>query len=283
MMNTTAMEQMTKYYWGMLGARAAATGATTTTSIRSWQPPAHGSGGGEPSWEELAFARDAAGHLGGCMWPPRSYTCTFCEREFRSAQALGGHMNVHRRDRARLRQCASPDHDVVQDAQQQQPIACPDDHQQQHQLLQVQESPLFRAKAVFLSDPKSTCDGQLTYNNKEEAVISTTTSPSYISTIIKESKNKVVISIPAATAERKEALERDEEVMAERRKRRRVDQPPDEAVLPFFLRLPAPCERVEHDAKVPKVITSPSSSLLHLAGRQEVDLELRLGSSPKVA
>ncbi|KAL4570500.1 hypothetical protein LXL04_026156 [Taraxacum kok-saghyz] len=35
-------------------------------------------------------------------WPPQSYTCTFCKREFRSAQALGGHMNVHRRDRARL-------------------------------------------------------------------------------------------------------------------------------------------------------------------------------------
>ncbi|XP_041008884.1 transcriptional regulator SUPERMAN-like [Juglans microcarpa x Juglans regia] len=32
------------------------------------------------------------------------YTCRFCNRQFRSAQALGGHMNVHRRDRAaRLR------------------------------------------------------------------------------------------------------------------------------------------------------------------------------------
>ncbi|XP_020591239.1 transcriptional regulator SUPERMAN-like [Phalaenopsis equestris] len=41
-------------------------------------------------------------------WPPRSYTCSFCKREFRSAQALGGHMNVHRRDRARLRQCSPP-------------------------------------------------------------------------------------------------------------------------------------------------------------------------------
>ncbi|CAA0817451.1 Transcriptional regulator SUPERMAN [Striga hermonthica] len=39
----------------------------------------------------------------GFSWPPRSYTCSFCKREFRSAQALGGHMNVHRRDRARLR------------------------------------------------------------------------------------------------------------------------------------------------------------------------------------
>ncbi|TVU33738.1 hypothetical protein EJB05_25571, partial [Eragrostis curvula] len=39
---------------------------------------------------------------GFISWPPRSYPCGFCRREFRSAQALGGHMNVHRRDRARL-------------------------------------------------------------------------------------------------------------------------------------------------------------------------------------
>jgi hypothetical protein len=53
----------------------------------------------------------------GCFpWPPQRsspppsvscYTCGYCRREFRSAQALGGHMNVHRRDRARLRQCCS--------------------------------------------------------------------------------------------------------------------------------------------------------------------------------
>jgi len=66
-----------------------------------------------PSWTP------AAGHnlsLAGCFpWPPpqrslssSSYTCGYCRREFRSAQALGGHMNVHRRDRARLRQCCSP-------------------------------------------------------------------------------------------------------------------------------------------------------------------------------
>ncbi|KAI7996194.1 Zinc finger protein 10 [Camellia lanceoleosa] len=60
------------------------------------------------SWEEQAFAEDAAGPLGGCIWPPRSYTCSFCRREFKSAQALGGHMNVHRRDRARLKQSPSP-------------------------------------------------------------------------------------------------------------------------------------------------------------------------------
>lgn len=59
------------------------------------------------SWEERAFAEDSAGLLGGCIWPPRSYSCSFCGREFRSAQALGGHMNIHRRDRARLRESSN--------------------------------------------------------------------------------------------------------------------------------------------------------------------------------
>ncbi|GLJ41695.1 hypothetical protein SUGI_0862970 [Cryptomeria japonica] len=53
------------------------------------------------SREEQAFAEDTDG---SSTWPPRSYTCSFCRKIFRSAQALGGHMNVHRRDRARLRQ-----------------------------------------------------------------------------------------------------------------------------------------------------------------------------------
>ncbi|CAA2984981.1 probable transcriptional regulator RABBIT EARS [Olea europaea var. sylvestris] len=57
------------------------------------------------SWEVRAFEEDiTAGNQMGCTWPPLSYTCHFCRREFRSAQALGGHMNVHRRDRARLHQ-----------------------------------------------------------------------------------------------------------------------------------------------------------------------------------
>ncbi|KAF2313946.1 hypothetical protein GH714_020777 [Hevea brasiliensis] len=37
----------------------------------------------------------------------------FCKREFRSAQALGGHMNVHRRDRARLRQSPPRDGPIL--------------------------------------------------------------------------------------------------------------------------------------------------------------------------
>lgn len=61
----------------------------------------------DDSWEVRAFELDTNNAL-GATWPPRSYSCNFCRREFRSAQALGGHMNVHRRDRARLLQTPPP-------------------------------------------------------------------------------------------------------------------------------------------------------------------------------
>ncbi|KAL6987665.1 hypothetical protein U1Q18_013412 [Sarracenia purpurea var. burkii] len=54
----------------------------------------------------------ASGHAAG------SYTCTFCKREFSNPQALGGHMNTHRRVRAKLKESSGdlskkifPDHD----------------------------------------------------------------------------------------------------------------------------------------------------------------------------
>ncbi|KAJ0034371.1 transcriptional regulator SUPERMAN-like [Pistacia vera] len=37
----------------------------------------------------------------------RSYECTFCKRGFTNAQALGGHMNIHRKDRAKAKQVPS--------------------------------------------------------------------------------------------------------------------------------------------------------------------------------
>uniref|UniRef100_A0A804K979 C2H2-type domain-containing protein n=1 Tax=Musa acuminata subsp. malaccensis TaxID=214687 RepID=A0A804K979_MUSAM len=80
------------------------------------------------SWEEKAFAEDTAGHLGGCVWPPRSYSCSFCRREFRSAQALGGHMNVHRRDRAKLRESASLSEEAAEEQRQPQG-SCSSHHQ----------------------------------------------------------------------------------------------------------------------------------------------------------
>lgn len=38
----------------------------------------------------------------------RSYECTFCKRGFTNAQALGGHMNIHRKDRAKAKQTTGP-------------------------------------------------------------------------------------------------------------------------------------------------------------------------------
>ncbi|KAI3801493.1 hypothetical protein L1987_29598 [Smallanthus sonchifolius] len=32
---------------------------------------------------------------------PRSYECNFCKRGFTNAQALGGHMNIHRKDKTK--------------------------------------------------------------------------------------------------------------------------------------------------------------------------------------
>ncbi|KAL1539689.1 transcriptional regulator SUPERMAN-like [Salvia divinorum] len=52
-----------------------------------------------------SFERDRAY---GFSWPQRNYSCSFCNKEFKSAQALGGHMNVHRRDRARMRLSPNP-------------------------------------------------------------------------------------------------------------------------------------------------------------------------------
>ncbi|KAF1873407.1 hypothetical protein Lal_00027445 [Lupinus albus] len=77
------------------------TSTTTKSSTWMWNPREHLDD--DDSWEVRAFAEDTK-NIMGTTWPPRSYTCTFCRREFRSAQALGGHMNVHRRDRARLHQ-----------------------------------------------------------------------------------------------------------------------------------------------------------------------------------
>ncbi|PSS13997.1 Transcriptional regulator SUPERMAN like [Actinidia chinensis var. chinensis] len=52
----------------------------------------------------LSFERDLTC---GFSWPQRNYPCGFCKKQFKSAQALGGHMNVHRRERAKLRDSTS--------------------------------------------------------------------------------------------------------------------------------------------------------------------------------
>ncbi|MCD9559133.1 hypothetical protein HAX54_016944 [Datura stramonium] len=37
----------------------------------------------------------------------RSYECNFCKRGFTNAQALGGHMNIHRKDKLKAKQESS--------------------------------------------------------------------------------------------------------------------------------------------------------------------------------
>ncbi|XP_024371225.1 transcriptional regulator TAC1 [Physcomitrium patens] len=69
-------------------------------------------GGDVPYWRKKVLvtntdATDSSGDASTSeQWPPRSYMCNFCRREFRTAQGLGGHMNVHRRERAQANQLA---------------------------------------------------------------------------------------------------------------------------------------------------------------------------------
>lgn len=42
-----------------------------------------------------------------------NYICSFCKKVLRCAQALGGHMNIHRTERARLKQLASINEESV--------------------------------------------------------------------------------------------------------------------------------------------------------------------------
>lgn len=42
------------------------------------------------------------------MGAGRSYECEYCKRGFTTAQALGGHMNIHRKDRAMKRPSSVP-------------------------------------------------------------------------------------------------------------------------------------------------------------------------------
>ena len=212
-----------------------------------------------PSWEEQAFARDAAANL--LVWPPRSYSCNFCRREFRSAQALGGHMNVHRRDRARLR----------------------------HQDDEIQ-----------LQEPQ---DYSYTYKHPLPISNPSTTSPSYATTVKEEERKRHKVLTSMEVRGQKAIHHHDQDLDDEsgrRSKRRRVD---DLVAVPTFVRsmaavvAAAPHEvfALDHSEVLIKIIASPTSSsadpaLLDqpevdqfLKKQQLVDLELRLGTNPKVA
>ncbi|XP_010262603.1 PREDICTED: uncharacterized protein LOC104601105 [Nelumbo nucifera] len=152
------------------------------------------------SWEEQAFAVDSAGHLGGCIWPPRSYTCSFCRREFRSAQALGGHMNVHRRDRARLKQSPTSHDEILHHHHQ---THYPDHQnpctslgvQYPSQLCTLVYSPNPNSNPGVVSSSKSTSrvSAPSTQENcSEQALVS----PSYSSSTVQQHRKGSLLSPP---------------------------------------------------------------------------------------
>ncbi|XP_058215210.1 transcriptional regulator TAC1-like [Rhododendron vialii] len=59
--------------------------------------------------EDAQYQANYSGHV------IRSYTCTFCKRGFSNAQALGGHMNIHRKDRAKLKEFSEGNQTLVSD------------------------------------------------------------------------------------------------------------------------------------------------------------------------
>ncbi|XP_057470964.1 zinc finger protein 10-like [Actinidia eriantha] len=269
------------------------------------QPPTNPYSYGD-SWEEQAFAEDASGALGGCVWPPRSYSCSFCKREFRSAQALGGHMNVHRRDRARLKQSPISPHDEDRHHQQ---------HQNYHHHIDVQypsriHNPNPNSDHVVLAPPSSisrvSSPPPAQENIKEKTFMPLFSSPSlkdfhkkssiyappswstlvahnylHLSDLNNEEKNSnffgskedyVTTDLSASlnlVVQRTRPTSSGDEEEAISYKRRRTDS----AIFKFF----AESDSADHSHNLQSEVLESSSS-----SEEELDLELRLGDRPEV-
>ncbi|KAL2533776.1 zinc finger protein 10 [Abeliophyllum distichum] len=230
------------------------------------------------SWEEQAFAEDASGPLGGCIWPPRSYNCSFCGREFRSAQALGGHMNVHRRDRARLRQSPIPKtHELVLN-----PGKCFDFHEYPSDQIYT-----FFYNSNSDSDPVRVSDQQQQKLSSKKRV----SSYSSFSQIIQEERHKNMVPLsPPSSSEKKSKI-------SESNNRAKEDYPVAESlnlvVCPTRTNASsdeevASCKRRKTDANPLIFFQKPSPVLdrchpqsemhkLCSSSIEELDLELRLG------
>ncbi|XP_072975090.1 uncharacterized protein [Typha angustifolia] len=243
------------------------------------------------SWEEQAFAEDFAGHLGSCTWPPRSYSCSFCRREFRSAQALGGHMNVHRRDRARLKQSSSTNDDQNQDAS--------DDHEHLNTpftSVPTSHPPqvgslVYSSKAMFnspLSPSRAPVASAKVIGNEPGFA-----SHSYFKPCIRENQKESLVSIISSVEDPRNnpliattelGLGRDDSNLREVSSR--VEKDRDE----YDYEVNSSKKR-KIDLKSPLLTRSSSGNWQHLQTEEfklcpipveELDLELRLGNPPKV-
>ncbi|URE10788.1 hypothetical protein MUK42_04205 [Musa troglodytarum] len=235
--------------------------------LRSQIPPLGVSSSYETeSWEEQAFARDSAGDLGSCVWPPRSYSCSFCGREFRSAQALGGHMNVHRRDRAMLKHSPSLDSCAPTGA------ACPD------QRALVNPNP----NSSSISTRVPAAASRLEWKERDSI------SPSYSSSVVGENRKRSIFSAaPTSTESATLQLFSLPELNLHKRNSQRWKDEDDsddhnrcskrvrrtDSVHPFFV---LPSSSGETQPLHPEVLKHDHGPV------EELDLELRLGDSPQV-
>ncbi|KAJ4970035.1 hypothetical protein NE237_003134 [Protea cynaroides] len=255
------------------------------------------------SWEEQAFAEDSSGPLGGCIWPPRSYSCSFCMREFRSAQALGGHMNVHRRDRARLKQSPTPHHSEILHHHHQIniPFGAQYPPTQVCTSLYNTNTPIVVASSPSspsrVSAPSTTTQG----NHSEQTLM---ISPSYSSIILQEQHTKVgstLFSPPPSwsdsVAVRVLSFTDSKEIEGVKNLAVNRSQPAgsdgcggggggedDDAVKEEEAGLIIRKRRRRDDASsLPSFLFNSSSvDRHHLNSMEDLDLELRLGDGPKV-
>ncbi|KAM7526380.1 hypothetical protein LguiA_016282 [Lonicera macranthoides] len=222
------------------------------------------------SWEEQAFAEDTAGLLGGCVWPPRSYSCSFCRREFKSAQALGGHMNVHRRDRARLKQQSPiPNNEFLHVSQLVCTLGCnPSSDSDQGFLESPPPSSRVSVPTIRVNCEENTFSQQSrsilvakrhkdNFNVNKEQKNSNYMKSNYGDGDLSVSLNLVICQTQPTKS--------NEEFKSVSCKRRRID-----ATVSFF-----PEAVLSEDAESEVLEHSPNSE-------EDMDLELRLGDRPKV-
>ncbi|KAG0479192.1 hypothetical protein HPP92_013911 [Vanilla planifolia] len=219
------------------------------------------------SWEERAFAEDSAGLLGGCIWPPRSYNCSFCGRQFRSAQALGGHMNVHRRDRARFKQSSIDDEEEE------------DDHDETHL------DTIATGDAPGLVYQSTSPNQKANPNPNPKSGMRPATIGVSLSEFKEYSRKKLLegfshtglgVGLELKLGRKGQSMDsglkrsldaRDEQQICCKKKRM------DSTSCPLFL---MPSNIVEHDAREPEPdVIDPSPEMV-----EELDLELRLGDLP---
>ncbi|EEF29385.1 hypothetical protein RCOM_0233200 [Ricinus communis] len=100
----------------------------------------------------------------------RSYTCSFCKKGFSNAQALGGHMNIHRKDRAKLREAFDDENLLSLNSMN------PADDPHNHQVSEYKNLPLeYSEEGSCIPKTPYTLstrdDARTTHTNKEETKI----------------------------------------------------------------------------------------------------------------